>query len=492
MTQLIGKNRWGLGAALLVGALAAWSPALSAAKGTGPQVGKSFELTRVSGTVTFTPPGGHATALTGTREAPVGSTVQASHGVVRLTASNGRGGTYSGQFSKGAFQALQSRTGSSATEIKLVGGSCPSGPTIASYHHRGHRYLSASVPPDFLVVGANGYAQSSVGRSKFTLSDDCSAAAAAAASQSSGQTTVAAQSGNVQASSANHRLQNSISAGEIDQLRCSRSGGYCVVDIVRLQGELRGFFFPAVATTKGAPTFQFCLTDPSKHRSCKPIVANGPVFENGVHLTGGLNVVSCMATQKGTYSVSWRANGVQLGAPLSFHLSSAPKRSFTLPCSAYLGNFDADPQRQELPAPVKMVSRLSLPIRVQIENMSVDVAPTGQPGTESVRGVIYKADPNGAPGALVAYTKATSFTSKSPADNSVQLYWPSGSVRNLPKGHYWMGVISGGTSDVVSIGADRLHNSGAMNTDPARNPFGPPTFENSYLAVNAVYLTHNR
>jgi hypothetical protein len=504
-----GANRLRLAAALVVIALAAWSPALSAgAATTAPQVGKSFQLTRVSGTVTVTPPGAHAYTLTGTRSAPVGSTVDALNGVVRLTASNGHGGKYSGQFSKGSFKALQSRTGNSATEIKLVGCQPPAKKagsgyhhhahrsvrgTGASYHHGGHRYLAASVPPEFLVVGTNGTAQSSVGTSKFSLSENCAAGAAAAASQSSGLTTVAAQSGSVQASSANHRLKNSISAGEIDQLRCSKSAGYCLVDVVRLQGELRGFFFPAVATSKSAPTFQFCLTDPSKHRTCKPIVANGPVFENGVHLTGGLNVVNCQATQKGTYSVTWKANGVQLGGPLSFHLSSVPKRSFHLPCEAYLGNFDAQPGRQYLPTNAKVVSRLSLPIGVTIANMSVDLAPTGAPGTEYVQGVIYKARPNGAPGALVAYTKARSFTANSPADNSVQLYWPGGGgkVLNLPKGHYWMGVLTAGKNNVVSIGADTLKNSGALSRNPPSNPFGTPHFENYYLAVNAVYYTGN-
>lgn len=490
-----GAYRFGLGAALLAGAVGVWFPGLSAGQAMAPQVGKSFELTRLGGTVMVTVPGGHAATLTGTQQIPVGSTIQASRGIVRLTAANGNGGTYSGQFSRGAFQALQGATGSSATEIKLVGNLCQgTRASSANYHHHGHRYLRASVPPEFEVVGDNGYAQALAGVAKLTLSDACSGATVAAANQAGGETTVAAQSGDVQASSPNHRLQNTVSPGEIDQLRCSRAGGYCVVDEVRLKGELRGIFFPSVATNRATGTYQFCLKAPSKRRSCKPVVSTEPPFEDGKRLTGGLDVVGCQATRIGTYTVSWRLHGVQLGQPLTFHLSSVPKRSFALPCLAYLGNFDANPQRVKLPANVKVVSRLSLPIGVDISNMSVDLAPTGVPGSESVRGLIY-ADQGGAPGALLAVTQPFRFTSAMPADASYQLEFATGQAPRLAPGEYWMGVISGGDDNVATIGADPLPNSGAANansysTGPS-NPFGPLTVENDYLAVDAGYATGN-
>jgi hypothetical protein len=219
------------------------------------------------------------------------------------------------------------------------------------------------------------------------------------------------------------------------------------------------------------------------------------VFENGTRLGGGLDVVTCQAAQVGTYSVSWRLRGVQLGAPLKFHLSSVPNRSFKLPCLAYLGNFDADPQRVDLPANRQLVSRVPMPIGADITNMSVDLAPTGTPGQEFVRGVIY-ADNGGAPGALKAVTKPFRFTSTMAADHSFQLEFPGGNAIHLPRGKYWMGVISGGDSNVATIGVDVLKNSGAVNATPyssgPTNPFGPFTRLDGYFAVNGVYVTGNK
>jgi len=164
------------------------------------------------------------------------------------------------------------------------------------------------------------------------------------------------------------------------------------------------------------------------------------------------------------------------------------------PCQGFLGNFDANPHRTKLPANIKAVSRLSLPIGVHIFSMSVDLAPTGVSGYELVRGVIY-ADQGGAPGALLATTQPFRFTSAMPPDHSYQLEFPAGETANLPPGTYWMGVISGGDDNVATIGADSLANSGAANANSysagPSNPFGPFTTVNDYLAVDAAYATGN-
>jgi hypothetical protein len=67
--------------------------------------------------------------LDGTEGIPVGSTVDATAGRVRLTSAAGGGKTQTAEFYKGTFQVLQSK-GSALTELKLGGpslASCPKG-----------------------------------------------------------------------------------------------------------------------------------------------------------------------------------------------------------------------------------------------------------------------------------------------------------------------------------------------------------------------------
>jgi hypothetical protein len=109
---------------------------LSAAVGVTvppPVLAKSFNVTRVSGDVLVRPPGAaaggparaHARAVgfvrvTQTGTFPIGSSVEVSTGVARLTtAVAGAGGIQSGVFSRGRFEVTQSRDAHGLTELHL-------------------------------------------------------------------------------------------------------------------------------------------------------------------------------------------------------------------------------------------------------------------------------------------------------------------------------------------------------------------------------------
>lgn len=468
-------------------------PALAAA--SGPQFGTSFQATPVSGTVTVTV-GGHKAKLTHERLVPDGSTFDATQGVVRLTAANGTGGAYSGLFTKGGFQAQQSKT-NPATAITLTGPctstQLASDKARAAVHHRRiYRNLQATAPPDFVVIGQSGQAHAITGTAKYTLSDACKSGSSAstAATGAAGATKVRGQSGQVQASSKDGLIKQTVHPGAIDELECSAAKGYCVTVELETRGLIRSFFFPAVATSKSTSSFQMCLTTPAKKQTCLPVLSNEPSFSNAIPFSGGVAVLGCQASQKGTYSVSWRLHGVALGAPLPFPVSSPTHAG---PCSGSLGNLDSNPQRVELPSNVENVSRFRVPFGITLGTyMYVDLAPSGIPGSEKIRGVVYASNQNGAPGKLVEATKPRTFTSAMQADPNFQLTFPS--HRHLVAGKYWIGVLSGGGDRVVTVGVDPLTGSGAENDKTVQyshgptNPFGPFVSDNDYLAVVSDYI----
>jgi alpha-tubulin suppressor-like RCC1 family protein len=87
-----------------------------------PVFARSVDVTRVSGVVLVKPPGAASFApLSGARGIPVGSTLDTSHGVVRLSSATGAaGGVQSGRFGSGVFRVLQSRGGHGLTELRLL------------------------------------------------------------------------------------------------------------------------------------------------------------------------------------------------------------------------------------------------------------------------------------------------------------------------------------------------------------------------------------
>jgi hypothetical protein len=123
----------------------AWSGPLTDSNGTSgtdtatlegpPVVGKTGDAAVVSGTVTIETPGQTTfTALSFAHSIPMGSTIDATSGKVKLTVAKRGGGKQTGEFYDGEFLLTQSHSGATKETLKGTLTACPAagGPRIAS------------------------------------------------------------------------------------------------------------------------------------------------------------------------------------------------------------------------------------------------------------------------------------------------------------------------------------------------------------------------
>src|SRR5438105_5031312 len=147
-----------------------------------PVFASSVDAAPVTGKVFVTTPGGSKTSLTRARQVPVGTAFDVLHGTVRITAADGKGGTYTGTFGKGKFDILQNDSGGGAAEIKLRGKACAkpgsagriraSAARRSRHHPVTYRQLQVNAGGNFLVVGADASAVAS-GQATYSLVDAC-------------------------------------------------------------------------------------------------------------------------------------------------------------------------------------------------------------------------------------------------------------------------------------------------------------------------------
>jgi hypothetical protein len=117
----------------------------------------------------------------------------------------------------------------------------------------------------------------------------------------------------------------------------------------------------------------------------------------------------------------------------------------------------------------------------------VYLSPTGASGEQALEGVIY-ADGAGQPQALLAVSEQLSFKSANAAG------WydlPFAASVKLAAGSYWIGVITGGASNVAgfrydSVAGSRDYNANAYASGPS-NPFGSPTVDGEQASLYATY-----
>lgn len=150
----------------------------------GPQIavpvnGKSVDVATVSGIVRIKLRGQRRFAVLGTAEQiPLGSTIDATHGRVRLTsARSGKGAAQTGDFYNGVFLVAQ-RSGQALTTLTLTGGNarvCGRAADLASSSRvsarRRWRYLTGSGTGSFSTVGR--YAAATVRGTIWLTEDDC-------------------------------------------------------------------------------------------------------------------------------------------------------------------------------------------------------------------------------------------------------------------------------------------------------------------------------
>src|SRR5438128_1146061 len=135
----------------------------------------------------------------------------------------------------------------------------------------------------------------------------------------------------------------------------------------------------------------------------------------------------------------------------------------------------------------KRVSRYSLLASGSLTKLSIYLAPTATSGQQVLKGIVY-GDAAGKPGSLIATTAALTFQST----NAAGWYDLSfATPPSLPAGNYWIGVITGATSNVAgfrydSVAGSRDYNANTYTSGPS-DPFGTPTVDSEQMSLYATY-----
>jgi hypothetical protein len=453
-------------------------------------------VSRVSGIVRARAAGArHFSAVTRRLALPVGSTVDASRGKVRLvTADAGRARTQSGSFAGGAFVVTQDRSG--LTTLALARGrsasrTCAAGSRPAARGAAASpavlRLLHGSAHGKFRTVGR--YAAATVRGTAWTTADGC------------GGTMISDHRGQVATQSSNAELSYSLIPGARSIYRCAANGqppvssAYCLAvlteDITSIvNGQpVRSFdFVTGVATESQADVAQLCVAGPQQSVcTAYPLT---PTDRAGFRLA----LAGCVPTQgPGGYSLTWMVDGVALGAPLVFN---SPVGAESQPCLTELGEPEIGAQSRGLEADVKQVARYSLPTQGYAQEINVYLQPTGLSGQQLLEGLIY-ADAGGMPGSLLATTDDLTYPSTaSPGWYALKLPRmrttdnPSGLLLLQP-GAYWIGVIAGADPGVAGVAyepvpADLTYNANAFTGGPS-DPFGPLFTRDERLSMYMSY-----
>ena len=473
--------------------LVAAAPASSAIT---PKLGRTAIVSRVSGTVRVERAGARRfSVLNGRVLLPVGSTVDTSHGKVKLvTADVGRGRTQSGSFSGGAFVFSQDRSG--LTTLALARGRAASracaprtsrGGSAAAVTSNALRLLHGTAHGKFRTVGR--YAAATVRGTAWTTVDGCAG------------TMISDRRGQVATQSNNAELSYSLAPGAQTIYRCAAHGqapvsnAYCLAVLTEdrtsvVNGQsVRSFdFATGMATQSSADAAQLCVTGPQR-TFCTAYPLTPPD-----HAGFRIALAGCVPAQgPGLYSLSWQVDGVALGAPLVFR---SPVGAEFQPCLTELGEPEIGGASRGQEADVKEVTRYSLPTLGHARGINIYLQPTGLSGQQQLEGVIY-ADAGGAPGPLLAITDEFTYPSTAPPGwyaltlpRQRTAQNPSG-LLSLQPGAYWIGIIAGGDPGVAGVAyepvpADLAYNANAFNTGPT-DPFGPVSTRDERLSM---YLTY--
>ena len=490
-------------AALLVAQLLTAASASGAALARKPKLGRTVIVSAVSGQVRVRPKGARAFAvLNGQRLLAVGSTVDATRGTVKLvTARGASGGRQSGVFDGGAFVVTQERSG--LVDLSLTGGrrgrTCraSAGRDPSAGKARGRESIAGLGPEAgaavsstvlrLLHASAHGrfrtrgqYAAATVRGTKWTTMDRCDG------------TLIADHTGSVMSQTRNAPLQFQLDPGEAVTYRCAHGGappvssGYCLAVLaedttVIIAGHRTRIVLYGVGliTRSDADQADLCVTAPNGKTTCTPYALTPP-DSSGFREA----IVGCFPNAgAGDYEIGWRIQGVPLGAPLAYHAPAASRG----PCRAWLGQTIIGGSLASLGADLKAVNRYSLPTAATASELRVFLAPTGSPGQQQLRGIVY-ADAGGTPGALVGVTDELTFQSSATA-GWYDLPFPS--PLDLTSGDYWLGIISGPQPDVAAVAYDavpgvRAGNANAYAAGPS-DPFGPILSDNAQMSLYLVY-----
>jgi hypothetical protein len=314
-------------------------PAVAGAAKPKPETGKSVVVERVSGSVTFQKRGSRrATRLGKARAVPLGSTIDATRGRVKLTSTADRRGRkrQSALFYDGAFTVAQRKANRPITDVSLVGGDfsgCAAERRrtgVFTAGRRAKRRLWGRGKGRFRTRGRNGSA--TVRGTTWLTEDDCAG------------TKALNREGKVQAESTD--LEYQLDPGQSVIFGCNPDGIPGVVGLyclAVLSQPAKGDDQPVdivgfgIAAQTADGDYELCIAPPSGQGECGPFPF-GP-DEGGVRAAG----VGCALPQVGSYAVGWRMRGVLIGA-LPFEIAKPLSEPFCV----------SEPPRPGIDPPAKL------------------------------------------------------------------------------------------------------------------------------------------
>ena len=299
-------------------------PSVAGAADPKPKTGKSFVVKRAAGTVFVSKKGSSRRAKLSSKAVslPVGSTVDASKGTVKLTSTHNRSGSklQSAQFYDGAFTVTQNKAASPLTELTLAGGSFSGCGAAAKrdpgvFAARSRRRLWGRGKGRFRTRGRNGTA--TVRGTTWLTEDLCEGT----------QTT--ARSGKVETNATGGvNLERELDPGQSVIYGCNTDGYtspttgrrlsdlYCLVVLSQPADNVFGFGIATSGTE--ANEYQLCLLRPDQQVGCDTYPF-GPDDGSGIKAGG----VGCFPATAGTYYAGWGLEGELLPEPLPFESAIA-------------------------------------------------------------------------------------------------------------------------------------------------------------------------
>lgn len=482
----------GLTVAAAVLAVVIFASSASAAPLSGPRLGRSFVMEPERGVVLVALPGRRrATRLTRGLNLSFGSTIDARNGSFLLETARPTGGLQTADVNGGIVKVTQPGSGGGVTNVDLTAQRLACGEATAARvvkvktamstpghgHRRGRTAGTAADQAGlFRLIGSN---QSAVndGPAMWTGTDTCQGTQMA---DSKGEVTASLQNG----------VSNPLTPGSSWLSRClvappgsAASGDVCVGVLSTRYADGNLYYGLAVDARTSATTYQLCQTRPASTADCQ-------TWQFGPPNAAGnqIGAVACSPKVVGPYHFTWKLEGIPLGVGLDYQTRQTSADA--LPCTSSVGaTFPPFGEDTELlPANAKIANPYALATPDQLLSMGIYTQPTGTAGVESVQGVVYQ-DLNGAPGPLLGSTDTVQLSQQQEAGTSTLVF---ASPLSLPPGEYWLGILTGGDTDVVAVrmqpGTTLAINADNLLDGPS-NPFGPFNAVDGRVDLNALYVS---